>query len=143
MHYVCKQGVRVSFQKFCQNLEQKIQQSYQQGTTLEEAEKLAAEFLSAQLRVSAELKAADLDARLRKAGVKAIKGAIYLDIVQKSEKKPTEAQISAMIDTDKIAGDEQRNLDQAEVDRDELERYYNIFREAHVFYRGVSRGKFE
>lgn len=133
----------MSFQKLCQNLEQKIQQSYQSGTTLEEAEKLAAEFLLAQLKVSEQLKASDLDSRIRKAGVKAVKGAIYLDIVQKAEKKPTEAQITATIDTDKIVSDEQSALDQAEVQRDELERYYNIFREAHVFYRGVSRGKFE
>jgi hypothetical protein len=133
----------VSFQSLYKRLQSVIQQSYKEGTTLGEAEKIAAEFLDAQLIVAEELKKADLDARLRKSGVKAIKGAIYLDIVQKAEKKPTEAQISAMIDTDKIVIDEQNALDQAEVDREELERNYNTFRDGHIYYRGISRGKFE
>ncbi len=80
---------------------------------------------------------------MRKSGVKAVRAAIYLDIVQKSEKKPTEAQISAQIESDKLVLDEQRDLDSSEVSRDELERYYNIFQNAHVHYRNVSKGKFE
>jgi hypothetical protein len=124
-------------------LEDKIKSAYEQGTTVEEAERLASEFLYAQIQVSDQLKSADLDSRMRKSGVKSIRSAIYLDIVQKAEKKPTEAQIEAVINTDKIVLDEQKSFDQAEVDRDALERYYNIFRDAHIHFRGVSRGKFD
>jgi hypothetical protein len=133
----------MTFQALCESLEGKIQDSYTTGVTLEEAEKLAGEFLHALIKVSSELKNRDLDARMKKSGVKSIRAAIYLDILQKNEKKPTEAAIGALIDSDKIVLGEQTSLDQAEVDRDELERYYSIFQNAHIFYRGIARGKFE
>lgn len=132
----------MNFKQLCEQLEAKIQNSYQEGVTLEQAERLAGEFLYAQLQVSAELKTKDLDARMRKSGVKAVRAAIYLDILQKNEKKPTEAQISATIDSDKLVTDEQKALDMSEVDRDELERYYDIFGNAHIFYRSVAKGVF-
>lgn len=131
------------FKELCIELEEKIQKSYEEGVTMESAEKLAGEFLVAQLRVSEELKSADLDSRLRKTGVKAVRAAIYLDIVQRSEKKPTEAQIEATINTDKIVGSEQESFDKAEVERDNLERYYNVFREAHQHFRIIAKGRFE
>ncbi len=133
----------MKFQELCKQLETKIQNSYEQGVTLEDAERLAGEFLYAQLQVSTELKKADLDSRLRKSGVKAVRSAIYLDIVQKADKKPTETQIESMINADKIVQDEQEAFDRAEVDRNELERYYQIFQNAHIHYRGVSKGRFE
>lgn len=132
----------MSFKELCKKLEDKIQNSYEQGVTLEESEKLAGEFLHAQMRISEELKKADLDSRLRKTGVKSIRAAIYLDIIQKNDKRPTEANIAAMIDSDKIVVGEQEGFDAAEVNRDELERYYNIFQNAHVYYRGIAKGNF-
>lgn len=133
----------MSLKSMLENLESKIQGSYENGTTLEEAERLAAEFLQAQIKVSEQLKIADLDARMRKSGVKAVRAAIYLDTVQKSEKKPTEAQIEHTINVNELVTGEQTALDTAEVNRDELDRYYNIFSNAHIFYRGVSKGRFE
>lgn len=132
----------MSFTKLCEQLEAKIQKTYEEGTTLEEAEKLAAEFLGAMMKVSSELKAKDLDSRMKKSGVKAVRAAAYLDIVQKTEKKPTETQIASMIDTDDLVSNEQYGLDKAEVERDDLKRYYDIFQNAHVFYRGVAKGSF-
>src|ERR1700693_31634 len=88
-------------------LEGKIQASYEEGTTLEQAEKLAGEFLYAQIVVSTELKKADLNARMRKSGVKAVRAAIYLETVNNSLKRPTEAQTAAIIDSDKLVLDEQ------------------------------------
>ncbi len=132
----------MKFSDLCKSLEDKIKSTYTDGVTMEDAEKLAAEFLFAQLQVSTELKTADLDARMKKSGVKAIRGAIYLDIIQKNERKPTEAAIAAMIDTDKIVLNEQSDLDAAEVSRDDLERYYNIFQNAHIYYRTVAKGTF-
>ncbi len=60
-----------NFDKLCKSLESKIQQSYTDGVTLEDAEKLAGEFLGAMMAVSNELKSADLNARMRKVGEKA------------------------------------------------------------------------
>lgn len=124
-------------------LEAQIRRSYEEGVTLEEAERLAARFLHAQIIISGELKKQDLDSRMRKTGVKAVRAAIYLDIVQKSEKKPTESQIAAMIDSDKLVLDEQNGLDSSEVSRDELERHYDMYLNAHIYFRGIAKGKFE
>lgn len=123
-------------------LETKIKDSYEQGVTADEAEKLASEFLHAQMMIAAELRNLDLDARMKKSGVKAIRAAIYLDICSKADKKPTESQIAALIDTDKVVGTEQQAFDQAEVDRNELERYYDIFGNGHIHFRTVAKGSF-
>lgn len=130
------------FLKLCESLEAKIQNSFEQGTSLEEAERLAAEFLYAQLQVSKELEAKDLDARMRKSGLKAVRAATYLDKRQNSDAKPTEAALAAMVDSSELVVAEQDALDTAEVSRDALERYYNIFSNAHIYYRGVAKGSF-
>lgn len=125
------------------DLESKIQEAYTKGVTLEEAERLAAEFLHAQLWISAQLKKADLDSRMKKSGVKAIRAALYLETVKSSDKKPTEAAIDATLNSNELVIGEQRLLDEAEVDKAELERYYDVFANAHIFFRGVSKGRFE
>jgi hypothetical protein len=126
----------------CKLLEGKIQAAYEEGVTLETAERLASEFLFAQLRVSAELKKADLDARMRKSGVKSIRGAIYHDIVSKADKKPTEGAIEHLLNTEELVQGEQKDLDIAEVERNSLERYYEVFGNAHIHFRGIAKGKF-
>jgi hypothetical protein len=135
-----KIGLKMSkFIDFCKQLENKIVSSYEEGITLEDAEKLSAEFLYAQLQVSSELKKADLDSRMRKQGVKAIRAALYTEARSKAD-KITEAAITAMLDANELVSGEQMAFDTAEADRDELERYYNIFNSAHVYYRQLSRG---
>lgn len=126
--------------QFYKDLEQEIINSYTEGVTLDQAEKLAGRFLHAQLSVSHDLSVSGLDARMRKTGVKAVKAGIYLDICQKSEKKPTEAQIEAQIQTNPLVQTQQNELDAAEVQAQDLERLYNVFQQAHVYYRQMSRG---
>lgn len=124
-------------------LEAKIKKSYETGVTVEAAERLAAEFLHAQLTISDLLKKTDLDARMKKSGVKAIRAALYLETVKGLDKRPTEATIEATLNSNELVIGEQRLLDEAEVDKAELERYYDVFSNAHIFYRGVSKGRFE
>lgn len=131
------------FEEICKKLEEKIKSSYEEGVSLEVAERLAAEFLHAQMLVSNELKIADLDSRMRKTGVKAVRAAIYADTCSKSDKKPTEAQIEHTINVNEVVQGEQKSLDAAETNRDDLTRYYNIFRESHIYYRGIAKGKFD
>ena len=133
----------MKFKELCDSLEAKIQDSYNEGVTLESAEKLAGEFLFAQMSVSAELKKADLSARMRKSGVKAVRAAVYIEAATKDPKKPTEAMLSSIVDTTDLVQSEQEELDKAEVERDELERFYSIFREAHVHFRGIAKGRFD
>lgn len=125
------------------DLEDIIVNSYESGTTLDEAEKLAARFLSAQIQVSAALRSVDLTARMAKSGVKAVRAAVYLSEIQKAEKKPSDVMLGAIVDSDDLVTSEQNRLDTAEVDRDSLERYYNIFANAHLYYRGIAKGRFD
>lgn len=133
----------MNLKELCQQLESEIEQSYEEGVTPEKAEKLAGKFLKAQMQVSAELTKADLSSRMRKSGVKAVRAAVYLDIVSKAEsKKPTETHIASTIDTNDLVGTEQQAYDEAEVQKSELERYYDIFVQAHVHFRTIAKGTF-
>jgi hypothetical protein len=130
------------FESIIADLEAKIEASYTEGVTLEEAEKLAGRFLHAQMQVSGELRKADLNSRMRKSGLKAVKAAVYMDIIAKSEKKPTESQMDHMINTNELVSPEQDALDLAETSRDELERLFGVFQAAHVHFRQMSKGQF-
>ncbi len=130
----------MNFKEFCTELEEKVINSYSNGVSLDEAERNAGQFLHATMVVGAELTRADLDARTRKSGVKGIRAAIYLDIVQTTDKKPTETAIDSMITVNKLVAAEQKALDSAEVRKAELERLYDIFNQAHVYFRQMSRG---
>ena len=133
----------MAFLEYCKELEEKVKNSYLEGITTEQAEHLAGEFLVAMMRITEEIKTVSLDARMRKSGTKALRAAAYLDIIQKADKKPTEAQIDATITSDRLVSQEQQSLDIAEVSLDQLERYYDIFNNAHVHYRTISKGRFE
>lgn len=132
----------MTFQALCAHLEAKIIASYDQGVTLEEAERLAGEFLGAQLRVSSELKNTDLDMRMKKVGVKAVKAGAYLDCAN-AETKLTDAGKAATVDANPDVQKEQKSFDAAEAEKEDLERYYNIFREAHIHFRGIAKGRFD
>lgn len=133
----------MKFEELVTQLESSIQKTYEDGVTVEEAEKLAAKFLYAQLAVSGELKKTSLDARMRKSGLKAIRAGLYLDEVKKNDKKPTEAQLSALLDSHDIVQTEQSGLDEAETSQANLERYYDIFGNGHIYFRTIAKGRFE
>lgn len=132
----------MSFVTHCQHLEAKIEAIYVSGLSIDEAEKLAAELLHIQFALSEALKKVDLDARMRKSGVKAIRAAIYMEASTKTDKKPTEAALASIVDMSKLVQDEQKNLDEAEVERDHLKRLNDIFINGHIFCRGVAKGGF-
>lgn len=120
----------------------KIKTTYESGVSVGEAEKLAAEFLYAMISLSDEIQKADLDARMRKTGVKTIKAAVYLSEARASDKKPTEAMLGALVDSTDLVSSEQEAFDTAENTLETLQNYYSIFKESHIFYRGVSKGSF-
>lgn len=126
-----------------EELERDIKKAYETSVTIEEAERMAAKFLGAMFELGLGIRNSDLSARMRKAGVKAIRAAVYLDEAKKGDKKPTEATLTALVDSDKIVGDEQAAFDSAEVEKNLLQNYYDICREAHVYFRGVAKGRFE
>lgn len=131
-----------NFKKMQEDLAAKIQESYESGTSVEAAERLAAEFLHAQLIVGAELAKADLDSRMRKSGVKSVRAAMYMDAASKGDKKPTEAALASILDSNEIISGEQQRLDEAEASHAELKRIYDVYTNAHIYYRGVAKGSF-
>ncbi len=129
-----------NIREFCKALEGVVEAAYLESVTLEEAERLSARFLHAQMIVSSALRAASLDAKMRKSGVKGVRAAIYLAEVQKNEKKPSDTLLTAIVDTNDVVAGEEENLFKAETDADELSRYYDIFGNCHVYFRQVSKG---
>jgi hypothetical protein len=125
------------------HLEDKIKAAYESGVTLDEAEKLASEFLSAMIGISEDLRSADLSSRMRKTALKAVKAAVYMNEATKTDKKPTESMLAALIDKNEIVQSEQESFDKVEVERDALERTFNILREAHLHFRAISKGRFD
>lgn len=120
-----------------------IQKAYEEGVTLELAERLAAKCLSLQIQLSTELSTVDLNARMNKSGFKAIKAAVYLKAATSGDKKPTEAMLTALVDSDELVMGEQNRLDKAEVERNELQNAFDICKESHIYFRGVAKGRFE
>ncbi len=50
--------------------------------------------------------------------------------------------LSALVDSNEVVQQEQQSLDTAEVSRDELERYFDIFQNGHIHFRGLAKGSF-
>ena len=132
----------MNFLKLCEELTNQIQDSYESGITMEEAEKLAGKFLYAQIQVSEELKKSDLDARMRKSGLKAIRAAVYLDAATKGDKKPSDVLLEHLINQTPEVNQSQDGMDKAESERDHLQNYLNIFKDAHIHFRSIAKGSF-
>lgn len=130
----------MNLKDFCKELETQIISAYETSVTIEEAEKLAAKFLHAQMLIADELKVKDLDARMRKSGVKAIKAAVYMENATKGDKKPSDVMLGSIVDMSELVQNAQTGFDEAEVDADSLRNYLNIFKEGHIYFRNVARG---
>ncbi len=127
----------------CTELEESIKVAYEGGVTLDEAERLASKFLYAQMQLATALQSADLDSRMKKSGLKAIKAAVYLEEVSKSDKKPSDTFLQNVVEINSLVIDAQGLHDKAEVDHDKYQNYFIIFKEAHVHFRGIAKGRFE
>lgn len=124
---------------FCSALEEKIKDAYEQSITITEAEKLAGEFLHAQMYIARALQTRSLDARMRKQGVKAIRAGVYLEGAMAGDKKPSDVLLNAQVDADERVKLAQGQFDTAEVEAEALQNYFRIFESAHVYFRQLSR----
>lgn len=132
----------MNFKKVIEGLEKEIQDSYENGVSPEEAERLAGKFLKAQITISSELTNDDRNMRMRKSGLKAVKAAAYLNEVKKSDKKPSDTYLDHVISSDDIVKEQQNQLDEAEISHAELIRLLQIFANAHIHYRSIAKGTF-
>lgn len=128
-----------------QALQKAVANAYESSVTIPEAEKLAARCLHAQMLIAGELQKADLDSRMKKNGLKTMRATAYMETLDefKNEKRPTEAFIDAAIVMNENCNKEQDLLDKAEVRRDGLEIMLGIFKDAHIYFRGISKGRYE
>ena len=128
---------------FCSELEADIKRTYEEGVTLDRAERLAAKFLSAQITIANELVNIDLDCRMKKSAVKALRAAVYMEAATKGDKKPSDTMLNSMVDMNQLVQGEQKVFDESDSLREHLQTYFSIFKEAHIYFRGVSKGRFE
>lgn len=126
-------------QDLCEELTQDIQKAYEETVSVPEAEKLAAKFLKAQLIIAAELCVLNLDARMKKSGTKAVKGAVYMEAATKEAKKPSDVMLEHMINMNELVASQQESFDEAECEVEALQNYLNIFKESHVYFRLLSK----
>lgn len=120
-----------------------VQAAYSESVTISEAEKLAARCLHAQMLIAEDLKSSDLDSRMKKNGVKAVRAKVYMEEVAKHEKKPAEGLLDHVLALNDKCNKEQDAYDSAEVKKSYLETYLGIFKDGHIFFRGIAKGKFE
>jgi hypothetical protein len=72
--------------------------------------------------------------------VKEIRARMYLEECGKADKKPSDVLLGALVDSNPLVMAAQNGFDEAEVDTGELERLYNVFGNAHIHFRTISRG---
>src|ERR1700684_1824292 len=120
-----------------------LKSSYESGVTILEAESLAGRFLYALTQVANEYEILNLDARMRKSGLKGLKASIYLDEATKTDKKPSDVMLGALVDRNSLVQGSQDDLDKAEVVKEKLENYKEVFKEAHIYFRGLSKSRAE
>jgi hypothetical protein len=124
-------------------IRQKIEQAYETGVTMPEAEKLAAMSLSHSLALADELKKANLDARMKKHGVKAVRAAVYMEELKKHDKKPAEAYLENAVNLSELVEKAELSYAEAEVEANHLEAYVGVLKESHIYYRGIAKGNYE
>ncbi len=126
-------------------LQQSIRKVHTEGVSLEDAERLAAKSLDVLIQIGGMdglIRSKDLDARMKKNGYKTVRAKTYIEIVHRSEKKPTEAAIEAELLTSALVSTSQDQYERAEVEAEALHRLYDIFKDAHIYFRGVAKGSF-
>lgn len=128
--------------ELCKTLEAKIKAAYEESITVTEAEKLAGEFLHAEMVLSGEYQVASLDARMRKSGLKAVKAAVYLEGAKASDKKPSDVMLNAQVDINELVTAEQSGFDTAECEAELISNYLSVVRNGHIFFRTLAKGSF-
>lgn len=132
----------MNFKTEAEALRVKVQAAFQSGISMADSESLANEFLDAKMRMATEMTKLDLDARMRKQGVKAIKAAIYMEAATKDLKKPSDTLLEHLVNQNALVMCEQTAYDEAEVALAEVERIYANLHEAMILYRGIAKGGF-
>ncbi len=117
-----------------------VKAAYVTGTTMEEAERHAARFLEAQLSIASNLATLDLSARMKKNGMKAARAQCYITECSATEKKPSDTFLEQKVQLDPFVCKAVDLFETADARRENLAIYLGIFKDAHVFFRGIAKG---
>ncbi len=120
-----------------------ITEAYGSPVSIDDATLYAARFLATQMTVADELQKTELDARMRKNGVKVVSSKAYLDEVARHDKKPSDTLLENTVASHELVKREQEALARAEVRANYLDNYYNILKDGHIFFRGIAKGKYD
>jgi hypothetical protein len=124
--------------QFIADLELKVRDSYGQGISGQGAQDLAGEFLAAMFQLSDLMGDADLDTRMRKSGLKAVRAGVYMEAATADVKKPSDTFLNELVAAHPHVLELQKAYDEAEVELAELERVFGILKECHVHFRKKS-----
>lgn len=130
------------FKTTINSVKEQIEASYEKGMTVSEAEVFATKLLGYMMQLSEAIRSADLDCRMRRAGLKAIRAAMYLEFAAKGDKKPSDVMLDHMINSNPLVQGEQERFDNAEVNKEEIERNFKIFELAHQHFKKMGQGAF-
>ena len=127
----------------CSELKTIIENAYNEGVTVLEAEKLAAKTLVVRLELSQELKIVDLDSRMKKHGVKVTRADAYMEEIEKHDKKPVESFLEATVTMNGAVIEAEHDYAKADVQKEMIQNYLDIFKDAHIYFRGIAKGNYE
>jgi hypothetical protein len=127
----------------CQELKTIIENAYNEGVTIQDAERLAAKTLVVRIDLSQELKVVDLDSRMKKHGVKVTRADAYMEEIKKHDKKPVESFLEAAVTMNGNVIEAEHDYAKADVHREMIHNYLDIFKDAHIYFRGIAKGTYE
>lgn len=119
-----------------------VTNAYEHGVTMDEAEKLAAKCLGVQLKIASELLVLDIDSRMKKNGMKASRAQIYLDLCGAADKKPSDTFLEHKVNLNSTVNASVDLYERASALFENLSLYLSIFKESHVYFRGVAKGNY-
>lgn len=124
-------------------LVEEIKKTYEVGVSLDEAERLAALALLAADELNRDLRGCDLDVRMRKSGLKAIKATVRSNEISKHDRKPSEGVLEDVVALDPTTREEQDAFDRAEAHKNYLENNLSVANNGHIYYRGIAKGRID
>ena len=121
------------------DLKREIERAYNGDVTITDAERLAAKFLLAKMEIAAELAVVDLDSRMKKNGLKAKRATVYMGAVASADKKPSDTLLENHCNLDPGVQLSMNEFEEADAKRESLKIYMDIFLNAHIYFRSLSR----
>lgn len=120
--------------------------AYKEDYSAEKAEKTAAMFLAAQMQLSLFIADIELRARYSKYEIERVEAQKYFEIKESgavADKKITETALQQFVAKDDTVISAKKENSEAEADLKKYNYLMSSLKESHIFFRGMSKSKFE